>query len=79
MSGNRVKETTTTTGTGDLTLAGAVTDYITFNTSEGTNKRFPYTIIDTTNNVWETGFAYLSGTTTLVIKLLITLAREQRR
>ena len=66
MPSNRVKETTTTTGTGDLTLAGAVTNYVTFNTKYGTNKRFPYTITDTTNNVWETGFAYLSASTTLV-------------
>jgi len=66
MFGNRIKETTTTTGTGNLTLAGAATNYRTFNTEYGTNRNFPYVIIDDTNNVWETGYGYLSGSTTLV-------------
>ena len=32
---DRVKETTTTTGTGSLTLAGAATGFITFNSGIG--------------------------------------------
>lgn len=66
MLANRVKETTTTTGTGNLTTAGAATNYQTFNTAFGLNDRFKYWIVDSTNNVWETGIGYLSGTTTLV-------------
>lgn len=66
MFANRVKETTTTTGTGNLTLAGAATNFETFNSAFGLNRRFSYFIIDATNNVWESGIGYLSGTTTLV-------------
>lgn len=63
---DRVKETTTTTGTGNLTTAGAVTNYQTFNTAFGLNVRFKYAIVDDTNNAWEVGEGYLSGSTTLV-------------
>jgi len=67
MIANRVKETTTTATNGDLTLAGAFSaDFQTFNTGFGLNARFKYWIVDETNNVWETGIGYLSGTTTLV-------------
>lgn len=63
---NRVYETSTTTGTGSLTLAGAKSsDFITFNTSRGTNRRFAYKI-DNESGLWETGVAYLSASTTLV-------------
>lgn len=63
---DRVKETTTTTGTGNLTTAGAATNFRTFNTAFGTNRRFFYWIVDDTNSDWEHGVGYLSGTTTLV-------------
>jgi hypothetical protein len=66
MFANRVKETTTTTGTGNLTLAGAATNFETFNTAFGTIRKFCYWIVDSTNNVWETGIGYLSASTTLV-------------
>lgn len=66
MFANRVKETTITATNGDLTLAGAVTNFETFNTAYGLNRRFCYFIVDATNNVWETGIGYLSATTTLV-------------
>lgn len=66
MLANRVKETATTTGTGNFTLAGAATNHITFNTAFGTDRRFFYTIIDDTNNDWEIGIGYLSASTTLV-------------
>ena len=64
--GNRVKETTTTTGTGNLTLAGAATNFQTFNNAFGTDVHFHYLLVDDTNNVWETGRGYLSASTTLV-------------
>lgn len=66
---DRVKETSTTTGTGDATLAGAATGYQTFNTAFGngsstTAKRFWYVIEGGAE--WEVGRGYLSGSTTLV-------------
>jgi len=66
MLANRVKETSTTTGTGNLTLAGAATNFQTFNNAFGTDQYFYYWIIDDTNNIWESGIGYLSASTTLV-------------
>lgn len=64
--GDRVKETSTTTGTGTLTLAGAATGFRTFNSTFGTNVYFYYVIQDGNGTAWETGRGYLSGATTLV-------------
>jgi hypothetical protein len=62
---DRVKDTTTTTGTGNVTLSGtAPTGFQTFNAAFGTNKKFEYTI--ELNSEWETGEGYLSASTTLV-------------
>ena len=63
-------ETSTTTGTGDLTLAGAVTGYRTLNAAVGTDVIFDYTIeaVDSggaPTGEWETGKGYLSAATTL--------------
>ncbi len=63
---NRVEETTTTTGAGNLTLAGAKRNFRTFNTAFGTSLRFVYWIVDEVNYVWENGIGYLSDATTLV-------------
>ena len=63
---DRVKETTTTTGTGNITLAGAVANFVTFTSVVGLNQPFTYCIEDVTNTAWEVGLGYLSGTTTLV-------------
>ena len=54
---DRVQETTTTTGTGTITLAGAVADYRTFSTAFGTGfiGRVAYVIDDTSSN-WEVGY-----------------------
>jgi hypothetical protein len=62
-----VRETTTTTGTGNLTLAG-VPDAVfrTFNTAFGLNSVFHYFIFDDTNNAFEDGEGYLTDSTTLV-------------
>lgn len=67
---DRVKETSTTTGTGDLTTAGAVTGFITFNTAFSTNQWFDYCIeaVDGSGvptGDWEVGRGYLSASTTL--------------
>lgn len=72
---DRVKETSTSTGSGDFTLAGAVTGYQSFNTAFGTNVTFVYTIeaVDA-NGVptgdWETGNGHLSASSTLVRDLV---------
>jgi hypothetical protein len=43
---DRVKETSTTTGTGDFTLAGAVTDFESFNSGVGTDNTTYYAIVN---------------------------------
>jgi hypothetical protein len=63
---DRVKETSTTTGTGDITLAGAVSQFETFTANYATNVFFPYAIVGQTGTEWEVGLGYLSGAATLV-------------
>lgn len=63
--GNRVHETSTSTGTGNITLAGAVSGHQTFNAEFGVGPRFTYWI-DNGSTEWETGIGYLSNSTTLV-------------
>lgn len=66
MIGNWIRQTTTTTGTGDLTLA-SVSGYPTFDGELGQGARFEYAILDdSTGAPLETGIGYLSGSTTLV-------------
>lgn len=65
--GDRVKDSTTTTGTGSLTLSGtAPTGYMDFNAVFGTNKYFFYCISTQDGAEWEVGRGYLSSSTTLV-------------
>lgn len=60
---DRVQETTTSTGTGTITLAGAVTGFQSFAAVGNGNTTF-YTITDSTN--WEVGIGtYTSSGTTL--------------
>jgi hypothetical protein len=63
---DRVKETSTSTGAGNFTLAGAVTQFITFNTAFGVGPSFYYTIAGQTGAEWEVGIGHLSNSTTLV-------------
>lgn len=72
MSSNKIAETSTTTGAGNFTLAGAwsvpssfITGNRDFNSFYGLNHRFPYMIQDQSGN-WEKGVGYLSSSTTLV-------------
>lgn len=63
---DRVKESATTTGTGDFTLGGAASGYQTINAALGTNVFFTYAIRHQSADEWECGEGYLSGSTTLV-------------
>lgn len=60
---DRVQETTTTTGTGTITLAGAVSDYQSFQSAFATGSKIRYVIDGLTD--WETGEGTLATTTTL--------------
>lgn len=63
---NRVLETSITSGTGTLTLAGAVAGYQSFSSAIGNGNTCYYTIVDTTASVWETGIGtYTSAGNTL--------------
>ena len=62
---DRVKETSTTTGTGNFTLAGAVTGFETFNTGIGTSNTTYYCIFNQGTNEFEVGLGTLSASTTL--------------
>ncbi len=62
---DRVKDTTTTTGTGNVTLSGTPpTGYQAFATPFAVNDPIEYTIAGGAE--WEVGIGYLSGSTTLV-------------
>lgn len=67
----RVKESTTTATNGDLTLAGASTNFVTLSSQFELQHPIEYWIIDDTNNVWENGLGYLSATTTLVREVVL--------
>jgi len=62
---DRVQETTITTGTGTITLAGAATGFQSFSVIGNGNTTF-YTIADATGSDWEVGIGtYTSSGTTL--------------
>ena len=62
---DRVNETTTTAGTGTLTLAGAVSGYQSFSAIGNANTTY-YTIVGQTTGEWEVGLGtYTSSGTTL--------------
>lgn len=64
---DRIKETSTTTGTGAITLSGtAPTGYQTFANRFALNELFMYCIQDSASGLWEVGEGYLSASTTLV-------------
>lgn len=72
-SADRVKDSTTTTGTGNLTLSGtAPTGYQNFNAAFGTNVRFFYAVSSASGAEWEVGQGYLSASTTLVRERILS-------
>jgi len=62
---DRVKETTTTTGTGAITLAGAEPNFVTFTSVLSDGDTTYYAIVDDTNTAFEVGLGTFtaSGTT----------------
>ena len=64
---DRVKENSTTTGTGDITLAGvpAGQGNVTFNSGIGVGNTTYYCIFEQGTNTFEIGLGTLSGSTTL--------------
>ena len=72
LAADRVKESSTSTGTGNIALAGAATGFRTFNATVGVGPYFVYAIVHQTANEWEVGVGYLSASTTLVRNTLIS-------
>ena len=69
---DRVQETTTTTGTGTVTLAGAVTGFQSFAVI-GDGNTTTYTIADATGSDWEVGIGtYTSSGTTLARNIVLS-------
>lgn len=63
---DRVRETTTTAGTGAVSLAGAVSGFQTFSVAIGNANNTYYTIADPTTGAWEVGIGtYTSSGNTL--------------
>ncbi len=60
---DRVKETSTTTGTGTLTLAGAVTGFETFSSAIGNTNTTYYAIVNTVNAEFEVGLGTIGAGT----------------
>lgn len=65
VTADRVRETSTTTGTGALTLAGAVTGYRAFSSVCSTNDTCFYVIAHQSANEWECGLGTYSAANTL--------------
>jgi len=63
---DRVKETSTTTGTGDFTLAGASQGFESFASGVGVGNTTYYTIVQSGSNNFEVGEGTLSASSTLV-------------
>ena len=59
---DRVKETTTTVGTGAVVLGGAVTGFRTFGSGVGNSNTTYYAIVSQTANEWEVGYGTLDAT-----------------
>lgn len=62
---DRVRETSTTAGTGSITLAGAVTGYQTFASALASGDTTYYTIADQTGANWEVGIGTFTSPSTL--------------
>lgn len=65
LTADRCKETSTTTGTGTLTLAGAVSQFRAFQNCFSVGDQVYYAIEGQTGTEWEVGIGTLATTTTL--------------
>lgn len=68
---DRVKESTTTTGTGNITIAGAATQYVAFSSVYAINETFPYAIVGQSSTEWETGYGTLLSSTTFARTVVV--------
>ena len=60
---DRVRETTTTTGTGNISLGGAVSGFIAFQFIGAVNSTTYYAIVHRSANEWEVGLGTLLSAT----------------
>ena len=65
INADRIKETTTTTGTGAITLAGAVLGFRAFYPTLSVGDTFKYFIVSTSGTEWESGLGTLTASSTL--------------
>ncbi|MDA7625486.1 hypothetical protein N8666_00580 [bacterium] len=68
---DRVKETSTTTGTGAITFAGAVSGFETFSAGIGNSNTTYYVIAHQTANEFEVGFGTLDGSSATITRTSI--------
>ena len=65
---DRVKETSTTTGTGAITFAGAVSGFETFSAGIGNSNTTYYVIAHQTANEWEVGHGTLAADSSTITR-----------
>ena len=70
-SGDRVKETTTTTGTGDIALLGAVAQFQAFSAVCANADMAMYAIVGQSGTEWEVGYGQWQTGNTLVRSLVL--------
>lgn len=68
---DRVLETSTSTGTGAFTLAGAVQDYQTFGNGIGNSNTTYYSIVLPNSGQWETGLGTLNASSTTLTRTTV--------
>ena len=68
---DRVKETTTTTGKGAITLAGAVSSFETFAAGVGNSNTTYYAIVHQTANEFEVGLGTLNGDSSTITRTTV--------
>ena len=77
---DRVKESSATTGTGTITLGGAVSGFESFSAGIGGNNTTYYCIFETGTNNFEVGFGTLnSGASTLARTYVISSSNSDAK
>ena len=71
---DRVKETSTTTGTGTLNLSGAVSGFQTFVAGIGDGNTTYYAIVNRDEAEWETGLGTVTDASTDTLARTVVLA-----